>query len=40
MRILLIEDEILFAELIKEALNEEGYIVDIANDGEMAFGMH
>ena len=34
MRILLIEDEILFAELIKEALNEEGYIVDIANDGE------
>lgn len=34
MRILLIEDEILFAELINEALNEEGYIVDIANDGE------
>lgn len=34
MRILLIEDEKDLSSIIKQGLEEEGYIVDVANDGE------
>ena len=34
MRILLIEDEKDLSSIIRQGLEEEGYIVDVANDGE------
>jgi heavy metal response regulator len=34
MRILVVEDEVKIAQFIKRGLKEEGYAVDIANDGE------
>lgn len=34
MRVLLVEDERDLAEIIKQGLEEEGYIVDVAHDGE------
>lgn len=34
MRVLLIEDEDLFADMLAEVLKQEGYFVDIARDGE------
>jgi len=34
MRILVVEDEIKIAQFIKRGLKEEGYAVDVANDGE------
>ena len=34
MRILIIEDEVKIAQFIKRGLKEEGYAVDVANDGE------
>jgi len=34
MRILVIEDEVKIAQFIKRGLQEEGYAVDVANDGE------
>lgn len=34
MRILLVEDEKDLAEIIKQGLSEEGYVVDVAHDGE------
>ncbi len=36
MRILVVEDEKRLANIIKRGLMEEGYIVDVANDGETA----
>jgi len=38
MRILLVEDELLLAETLAEALTDERYAVDIAKDGEEAWG--
>lgn len=37
MRILVIEDEIKVAEVLKRGLTEEGYDVDLAHDGEKGF---
>ncbi len=34
MRILLVEDEKDLASIVKQGLEEEGYVVDVANDGE------
>lgn len=34
MRILLVEDEKDLAEIVSQGLEEEGYVVDVANDGE------
>lgn len=34
MRILLVEDEKSLAEILKKGLEEEGYAVDLAYDGE------
>ena len=34
MRILVIEDEVKIAQFVKRGLKEEGYAVDVANDGE------
>lgn len=34
MRILLVEDEKDLADIIKQGLEEEGYVVDVAHDGE------
>jgi len=34
MRILVVEDEVKIAQFIKRGLKEEGYAVDVANDGE------
>ena len=34
MRILIVEDEVKIAQFIKRGLKEEGYAVDVANDGE------
>ena len=34
MRILVIEDEVKISQFIKRGLKEEGYAVDVANDGE------
>lgn len=34
MRLLLVEDEIPLAEILAEALEESGYIVDVVHDGE------
>jgi heavy metal response regulator len=34
MRILVIEDEVKIAQFIKRGLKEEGYAVDVSNDGE------
>ena len=34
MRILVIEDEVKIAQLVKRGLKEEGYAVDVAGDGE------
>lgn len=39
MRILLVEDEKDLALIIKQGLEEEGYVVDIAHDGEEGFYM-
>jgi DNA-binding response OmpR family regulator len=36
MRLLLVEDEIKVARFISQGLKENNYIVDVANDGEMA----
>jgi len=37
MRVLIVEDEKKIAEFVKRGLKEEGYAVDIANDGENGF---
>jgi two-component system copper resistance phosphate regulon response regulator CusR len=34
MRILVVEDEVKIAQFVKRGLKEEGYAVDVANDGE------
>lgn len=34
MRILLVEDEVDLANIVKQGLEEEGYVVDVAHDGE------
>ena len=34
MRILIVEDEVRLAEVIKNGLIEEGFAVDMAHDGE------
>ena len=34
MRILIVEDEKDLAAIIRQGLEEEGYIVDVAHDGE------
>ena len=39
MRILVIEDEVKIAQFIKRGLKEEGYAVDVANDGEQGHFM-
>ncbi|HQC63798.1 MAG TPA: hypothetical protein PK459_01720 [Anaerolineaceae bacterium] len=39
MRILLIEDEEYFANMLANVLRQESYIVDIAFDGEMGIIM-
>ncbi len=39
MRILVVEDEVSLAELIKEGLEDEGYSVDVAYDGEEGFDL-
>ena len=39
MRILVIEDELKIAQFIKRGLKEEGYAVDVANDGEQGHFM-
>ena len=36
MRILLVEDDIPLAEALAEALNDQRYVVDVVNDGELA----
>ncbi len=33
MRVLVVEDEVRMARLLKRGLEEEGYVVDVANDG-------
>ena len=40
MRILLLEDDELFAQTIEDFLDDEGFIVDIANDGEKALELN
>ncbi|WP_428023021.1 response regulator transcription factor [Arcobacter sp.] len=40
MRILLLEDDELFAQTIEDFLDDEGFIVDIANDGEEALSLN
>ncbi len=40
MRILLLEDDELFAQTIEDFLDEEGFIVDIASDGEKALALN
>ncbi|WP_419764891.1 MAG: response regulator transcription factor [Arcobacter sp.] len=40
MRILLLEDDELFAQTIEDFLDEEGFVVDIANDGEKALELN
>jgi DNA-binding response OmpR family regulator len=37
MRLLLVEDEIKVARFISQGLKEHQYVVDVANDGEMAY---
>jgi heavy metal response regulator len=39
MRILVVEDDRKVAEFIRKGLQEEGYAVDVAPDGEMGLGM-
>jgi heavy metal response regulator len=39
MRILIVEDEVKIALFIKRGLKEEGYSVDIANDGESGYSL-
>ena len=39
MRVLVVEDEVSLAELIKEGLEDEGYSVDLAYDGEEGFDL-
>jgi DNA-binding response OmpR family regulator len=39
MRILVVEDDRKVAEFIRKGLQEEGYAVDVAADGETALGM-
>ncbi len=39
MRVLVVEDEVPLAELIKEGLEDEGYSVDVAYDGEEGFDL-
>ena len=36
MRLLLVEDEIKVARFISQGLKEHHYVVDVANDGEIA----
>jgi DNA-binding response OmpR family regulator len=40
MRILLLEDDELFAQTIEDFLDEEGFLVDIASDGEEALALN
>lgn len=40
MRILLLEDDELFAQTIEDFLDDEGFVVDIANDGEKALELN
>ncbi len=37
MRILLVDDEVKFATVLRGGLEEHGYAVDVAHDGEMGF---
>lgn len=37
MKILVIEDSVLLADTIAEALQNENYAVDIANDGQLGY---
>jgi DNA-binding response OmpR family regulator len=37
MRILIVEDDVQIADMLAEALGNHQYVVDIANDGEMAW---
>ncbi|MFN7907668.1 MAG: DNA-binding response regulator, partial [Microcystis sp.] len=34
MRILVVEDDMQLAEILREALSERQYVVDVARDGE------
>ena len=40
MRILLLEDDELFAQTIEDFLDDEGFVVDIAKDGEKALELN
>jgi DNA-binding response OmpR family regulator len=40
MRILLLEDDELFAQTIEDFLDDEGFVVDIAKDGEQALELN
>ena len=40
MRILLLEDDELFAETLEDFLEDEGFTIDIANDGEKALDLN
>ena len=40
MKILLLEDDELFAQTIEDFLSDEGFVVDIANDGEKALDLN
>ena len=37
MRVLLIEDDVTIARLLKEGLEDESYAVDVANDGSEGY---
>jgi len=39
MRVLVVEDEPKLAEVLERGLEEHGYAVDVAHDGETAFGL-
>ncbi len=39
MRLLVVEDEKKVASFIKQGMEEEGYVVDVAHDGERGLGM-
>ena len=39
MRVLLIEDEVGIARLIKQGLEEAGFLVDVAKDGQSGLTM-
>ena len=38
MRVLLVEDEIRLADTIKRGLNDHGFVVDVAHDGDEGSG--